>query len=180
MTRIAFLVAALSGIFTVPARGAELEGTLLDRAKGLVKHCKDNDYKTVGVLKFLGAKDGSDFSDNLGTVNTLLARRLELALILANDPRNPIGIIDDASAVAAKSSGANHRTPEGRKVLLERARYKLAWGDPRVRVAPDAFLTGLVSVSKDLKTVTVSFLYFDRKSNKLLPVPGVADAVVSN
>jgi hypothetical protein len=179
MLRIALFVAAVVGV-AAPARGADLEALLLDRAKGLVKHCKDNDYKTVGVLKFLAAKDGANFSDNLGTINTLLARRLELALILANDPRNPIGIIDDASAVAAKTPGANHRTPQGRTVLLDRARYKLAWGDPRVSVRPDAFLTGLVDVSKDLKTVTISFVYFDRKANKLLPVPGVPDAVVSN
>src|SRR5207248_6660621 len=104
-----------------------------DRAKGLVKHCQQKGYKTVGVLKFLGAKEGGGLSDNLGTVNTLLARRLEVALVLANDPRNPIGVIDDASAVAAKTPGANHRTPEGRRILLA-APYKLAWGDPNVRV----------------------------------------------
>ena len=110
--------------------------------------------KTVGVLKFLGAKDGGNLSDNLGTVNTLLARRLEVALVLANDPRNPIGIIDDASAVAARTPGANHRTPDGRKALFG-AKYKLAWGDPqgarerRTRSSP-----GWSSVSKDLKTLT--------------------------
>jgi hypothetical protein len=60
-------------------------------------------------------------------------------------------VIEDASAVAAKTPGANHRTPEGRRALLA-ARYKLAWGDPRTRVNADAFLTGLVHVSKDLKT----------------------------
>jgi len=179
MIRFALLLATVIGV-TAPARGADLEATLLDRAKGLIKHCKDNDHKTVGVLKFLATKDGGNFSDNLGTVNTLFARRLELALILANDPRNPIGIIDDASAVAAKTPGASHVTPQGRSILLDRATYKLAWGDPRVRVRPDAFLTGLVNVSKDLRTVTVSFVYFDRKSNKLLSVPGVKDAVVSN
>src|SRR4029077_5530543 len=115
MIRIALFLAALVSV-AVPARGADLAKAMLDRAKARVKHCKEKDAKTVAVLKFLGAKDGSDFSDNLGTINTLLARRLELALILANDPRNPIGVIDDASAVAAKTPGANHRTPEGRKI----------------------------------------------------------------
>src|SRR6476620_9348069 len=157
MLRTAFALAVLA--VTAPAHGADLEGALLDRAKALVKFSQAKGYKTVGVLKFLGTKDGNVFSDNLGTVNALLARRLEVALVLANDPRNPIGIIDDASAVAARTPGASHRNPKGREILLA-ARYKLAWGDPRVRVTPDAFLTGLVSVGKDLKTLRVSFLYF--------------------
>src|SRR5262245_2396347 len=178
MIRIALFVAALVSVAD-SARGADLESALLDRAKALVKHCKDRDAKTVGVLKFLATKDDNDFSDNLGTINTLLARRVELALILANDPRNPIAIIDDASAVAAKTPGANHRTPEGRKVLLG-AKYKLAWGDPRVRATPVAFLTGLVSVSKDLRTLRISFLYFDGKSKKLEDIPTVPDVVVAN
>jgi hypothetical protein len=178
MIRTGFALAALVGL-AAPTRAADLEGALLDRAKGLVKHCQQKRYKTVGVLKFLGSKEGGGASDNLGTVNTLLARRLEVALVLANDPRNPVGVIDDASAVAAVTRGANHRTPEGRKPLFD-AKYKLAWGDPKARVSPDAFLTGLVGVSKDLKTLTVSFFYFDRETNELKPVPGVPDAVVAN
>src|SRR5688572_14193022 len=145
MIRTAFALAALVGV-AAPARAADLEGALLDRAKGLIKHCQQKGYKTVGVLKFLGAKERGDLSDNLGTVNTLLARRLEVALVLANDPRNPVELIEDASAVAARTPGANHRTPEGRKVLLG-TRYKLAWGDPNVLGNADAFLTGLVGVS---------------------------------
>jgi hypothetical protein len=178
MIRIAFVLVACAGVIA-PAHAADLETALLDRAKALVKHCKDRDARTVGVLKFLAAKDGSEFTDNLGTINTLLARRLELALIFANDPRNPVGVIDDASPVAAKTPGANHRTPEGRKALFG-AKYKLAWGDPRVRVTPDAFVTGLVNVSKDLKTLQVSFLYFDRKTNKLESIQSVPDVVVAN
>src|SRR5215213_5211926 len=178
MVRTAFALVVLAGV-AAPAQAADLEGALLDRAKALIKHSQAKGYKTVGVLKFLGAKDGGDFSDNLGTVNALLARRLEVALVLANDPRNPVGVIDDASAVAARTRGANHRTPEGRRALFA-APYKLAWGDPRARVTPDAFLTGLVEVSKDLKTVRVSFLAFDRVTNKLEPVPGIPDAVVAN
>ena len=178
MFRITFALVALAGS-AVTTQAADLEGALLDRAKVLIKHSQVKGYKTVGVLKFLGAKDGNDFSDNLGTVNSLLARRLEVALVLANDPRKPVGVIDDASAVAAKTPGANHRTPAGRQALFA-AQYKLAWGDPKVKVTPDAFLTGLVEVSKDLRTLRVSFLYFDRTTNKLEPVPGVSDAVVAN
>ncbi|HKB04926.1 MAG TPA: hypothetical protein VKD90_22065 [Gemmataceae bacterium] len=178
MLRTAFAVVVLTGI-AAPIQAADLEGALLDRAKALIKHSQANGYKTVGVLKFLGAKDGGAFTDNVGTVNALLARRLEVALVLANDPRNPVGIIDDASAVAAKTRGASHLTPEGRAALFD-AEYKPAWGNPRSRVKPDAFLTGLVQVSKDLKTLRVSFLAFDRKTNKLESIPGAPDAVVAN
>src|SRR5581483_8210134 len=105
MIRTAFALAAFAGFAAVPARAADLESALLDRAKGLIQHCKQKGYKTVGVLKFLGAKEGGELSDNLGTVNTLLARRLEVALVLANDPRNPVDLIEDASAVAARTPG---------------------------------------------------------------------------
>jgi hypothetical protein len=176
MLRITFAVAVL--VAAAPARADDLESALLGRAKELVKFSQSSGYKTVGVLKFLGTKDGRTLSDNLGTVNALLARRLEVALVLTNDPRNPIGIIDDASAVAAKTPGANHLSPEGRKALFA-AQYRRAWGDPSVRVRPNAFLTGLVEVSKDLKTLRISFLYFDERSG-LRAVPGVPDAVVPN
>jgi hypothetical protein len=178
MIRTAYALAALVGL-VAPTRAADLEGALLDRAKGLVKHCQQKGYKTVGVLKFQGLKEGASPSDNLGTINTLIARRLEVALILANDPRNPVGVVEDATATAARIRGANHGTPEGRPPLF-RPEYKLAWGDPKVRVTPDAFVTGLAGVSKDLKTLTVSFFIFDRTKNDLKQVPGVADAVVPN
>src|SRR2546423_12047890 len=124
MIRVVLTIAAFAAMAS-PARADGLEEALLDRAKGLVKYSQANGYKTVGVLKFLGAKDGGELSDNLGTINALLARRLEVALVLANDPRNPITLLDDASAVAAKTPGANHRTPAGRRALLA-AKYKPA------------------------------------------------------
>ena len=177
MIRIALTLVVL--VVATPIQAAELEGALLDRARGLIKHSQAKGYKNVGVLKFLGTKDGRIVSDNLGTVNSLLARRLELALVLANDPRNPVGVIDNATAVAARTAGANHLTPAGRQALFA-PQYDLAWGDPKPKVTADAFLTGLVEVSKDLKTLRLSFLVFDRTVNKLELVPGVPDAVVPN
>lgn len=177
MIRTAFALAALTA--AAQATAADLESALLDRAKGLITHAQKEKYAAVGVLKFHAAKDGAKPSDNLGTVNTLLARRLEVALVLANDPRNPVGVIEDATTTAAANGRANHLTPDGRAALLA-ADYKPAWGDPKARVNPSAFFTGLVGVSQDLKTLTVSFFYFDRTTNGLKPVPGVPDAVVDN
>src|SRR5207247_2144381 len=60
--------------------------------------------------------------------------------------------------------GANHLTPEGQKVLLD-AEYPLAWGNQKVK--PDAFLTGAARISRDLQTMTVAVLAFDRQSARL-------------
>lgn len=145
-----------------------LERTLVRAAPDILKHCRDHGYKNVGVLKFLVHKADTDtLSDNVGTLNRTVARRLELGMILANNAREPIGVIENASDVAASIPGANHLTREGRLKLFER-KYPLAWGkDP---VTADAFITGLVSVSADLKALNIKLLVFDKSTNKLGPI----------
>src|SRR5262249_7366097 len=73
-------------------------------------------------------------------LNLNLARRLEIALVLANEdkPGRTLGIIKNASATAAATPGANHLTSPGRQKLFQ-ATYPLAWGNQRV--SADAFLT---------------------------------------
>jgi hypothetical protein len=152
----------------VPGAGAAeqqpLERELVRVARQVIKHCEEKGYKNVGVLKFKITKDGTNLSDNVGTLNVFLARRLEVALVLGDNPRKPIGIIDNATAVAHRTKGANHLTKEGRLRLFE-ASYPLAWG--RAEVKADAFVTGVAQVSKDLKTLTVQLLVFDKASNGL-------------
>jgi hypothetical protein len=159
------LAAGLVG--PVRLQAAELqppEQALYKQAPRVIALLKERGYENVGVLKFLVTKDGRAFQDNVGTLNSSLARRLELALLLANDPRRPVGIVSNASAVAQRTRGANHLTRAGRLKLFE-PRYPLAWG--KQEVAPDAFLTGIAAVSKDLRALTLSLLAFDRKTNKL-------------
>jgi hypothetical protein len=142
-----------------------LERGLLRQAPKLIEHFKEKGYKSVGVLKFLVAREGEkNFSDNIGTLNLLAARRLELALILANDPRAPVGIVENASEVARKIAGASHLSPDGRQKLLG-GNYSLAWGKDSTQ--PDAFVTGSAQISKDLRTLTISLLCFDRATTKL-------------
>jgi hypothetical protein len=144
-----------------------LERGLLRQAPKLIKYFKDQGYKNVGVLKFLVMREGDKkFSDNVGTMNLLAARRLELALILANDPRNPVGIIDNASAVASRIAGASHLKKDARQKLFT-SEYPLAWGKNMVR--PDAFVTGKAEISKDLRKLTLSLEVFGRDTNKLDP-----------
>jgi hypothetical protein len=157
------------------AQKPKVEQTLVRRAPELIRHFQEHKYRNVGVLKFLVCKDGKRPSDCVGTLNMLLARRLELALILADDPRKPVGIIRNASAVAARLRGANHLTPAGRRALFA-PEYTRAWGDREVKA--DAFVTGLVDVNKDLSTLTIGLLVFDRENTKLRPLG--KDMVASN
>jgi hypothetical protein len=144
-----------------------MERRLLQQAPKLIKYFKDHGYKNVGVLKFLAAHEGQKLKDNLGTLNQLSARRLELALMLNNDPINPVGIVDKASDVASNISGASHLSAEGRQKLFT-AMYPLAWGKEKVH--PDAFVTGTIYISKDLRTLTFSLYCFDSAANKLVPL----------
>src|ERR1019366_1171822 len=146
-----------------------LERGLLRQAPVLIKYFQnpERNYKNVGVLKFLVSREGKPFTDNVGTLNLLAARRLELALVLANDPRTPVGIIENASSIARTITGSSHLSKDGRDRLFT-GKYRLAWGKETVEA--DAFVTGTIEISKDLRKLTVSLYCFDRANNKLIPV----------
>lgn len=158
---VIFLVASfVSFEGAVRANAAdELERQLIHAAPALLKFAQEKGYKNVGVLKFRIKKGDRPGTDRAGTLNTNLALRTELALILANSVREPLGIVHDASAVAAKIPGASHLTQEGRQKLFT-AKYPLAWGTESVE--PDAFFTGAVAMDADLSSMTVALVAFDR------------------
>jgi hypothetical protein len=162
---VAALLTGLLASSPAPAAAPPtLERQLVRQAPGLVRYLQGKGYHHVGVLKFLVLKDTPSFSDNVGTLNMALANRLEVALLLANDPRRPLGVLHNASAVAARTRGANHLNRAGRDKLFG-ARYPLCWGNQEVQA--DAFVSGTAQVSKDLRTLTVSLLAFGRDSNRL-------------
>jgi hypothetical protein len=169
MTSLRLLTLLLPGV--CPVEPQPLEWELIAAAKQVIKHCEDKGCKNIGVLKFRVTKDGKTFRDDVGTLNVFLARRLEVALVLAQqNPREhpgPIGIIDNATAVAHRTMGANHLSKDGRLRLFEPS-YPLAWGETEVK--PDAFVTGVAEVSKDWKTLTIQLLVFDKTENKLGPL----------
>jgi hypothetical protein len=147
------------------AAGEEtIDVALLRQAPRVLGYLQEHGYRSVGVLKFRVQKGDEPVSDRVGTLNLDLAARLEVALVLTTDIKAPLGIIHDASAVAAKVPGANHLTEPGRRALFQ-ARYPLAWGGQAVE--PDAFLTGVARLSPDLRAVTVSLLAFGRDGGKL-------------
>jgi hypothetical protein len=147
------------------AQTPDLSQSLRAMADEAIAHCKANELRSVGVLKFLVVKNDGDFSDKVGTVNSLLARRLEVALVLANDPTRPITLIDDASDVAQQIDGATHLTTEGRKRLLD-AKYPTMWGNQSIQ--PDLLISGIASISRDLKTITLSLVGARKNSEELI------------
>ena len=155
-----------------------LERTLVRVAPKILKHLDSEGFRNVGVLKFLVHKDGQpQFTHTAGTLNLMVARQLELALIVANDPRKPLGIVENASDTASKIDGANHLTSEGRRKLFEQP-YPLAWGDKTVEV--DAFVAGLIGISDDLRTLKLSFMVVDRANGKLTPLDLDVEALNSS
>src|SRR3954466_7286134 len=113
-TATGLLAAVLTALLAPAARAQDpvsVERTLVRAAPAVLEHCRAHGYRNVGVLKFLVHKAGQDrLSDDAGTFNRAIARQLEMGLVLANDPKNPVGVIDDASTVAAATPGANHLT----------------------------------------------------------------------
>lgn len=133
---------------------------LQEKAPAVLDHLKKKGFKNVGVLKFLVRKGDGTPQDDVGDLNLSLANKLEVALILANTDER-FGIIDKASEFVdrEKITSANHRTMDGRKAFFGR-KYELAWS--RDKVEPSGFLTGMVTLSDDLKSVTVKLQVFDQ------------------
>jgi hypothetical protein len=164
MIRPFMAVAAL--LFAAPAaRAGTLDEEMLQAAPKVLQFLKEQDARVVGVLKFASA-EGAGAPTDVGEINRTAAERLELALILRTDVRDPVGVIHDASAIAAQTRGADHTTAAGREKLFA-AEYLLAWGGKRVR--PDALLTGVVRVEKD-GGLNVSLVALLPGAAKALPV----------
>lgn len=160
------------------ARGAEappasISHALRQEAPSLIAAFRELGYKNVGVLKFRIIHGDGRPSDDAGPLCFGLADQLQVALLLANDLQDPVGIVHNASAVAAGIPGANHVTTEGRAAFFRR-KYPLAWGDQEVE--PDAFLSGIVEVPNDLGRIKVHVLAFDRKAPEKLVKLAEVDA----
>ena len=148
------------------AQGQTIHQRLQEKAPEVVDYLNAHKLKTVGVLKFRVQKPGEKTSDSIGPLNSLLADRLEVALILANpfDDEKQLNIVQDASSQVAKIPDVSHLTNEGRKQFFE-PEFELAWGDQKLKA--DAFLTGIVQVNKDRKSATIGILCFDREGETL-------------
>lgn len=157
------LVAVVTLGFSNQLRADHIDEELIKKAPELVKALQAKGYKSVGVLKFMVKAGKSPVNPNIGPLNLLMATRVENALIHGDTSSIPLGVIRDATKVAAAADSAfTTKTEAGRSALLK-LHYPLAWGSDKV--VADALLTGLVSLSHDMRKVTVEIDCFDRKSN---------------
>ncbi len=142
------------------ARADHIDDALIQRAPDLVKTLEQRGYKTVGALKFLVKVGQAAPHANIGPMNLTMATRLENAMIHGSDPAQPLNVVRDATQVAAASNpGMTLQTPAGREALFKLS-YPLAWGD--TKATPDALLTGMISLSPDLRKATVGVDCIDK------------------
>lgn len=142
----------------------------------IINFLNEKNLKNVGVLKFRVTKANSnEASDSVGPMNSLLADRLELGLILANpfDESEQLNIIEGASDQVAKIQGANHLEEEGRRKLFDH-NYTLAWGEEKVKA--DAFITGGVRILPDNVSAKVLLLYVSKNGGEVEPIGRPFDA----
>jgi len=146
------------------ARADHLDEALIKQSKKIMEDLRTHDYKQVAILKFKVERPDGTITYDAGLINGNLANRLENALILANDLDQPIGITRNAGLTAAKAAAAKTigqpTTADGRESMFK-LEYPLAWGTDKVKV--DAFLTGVVKLSADMKEIEVTVQAFDKK-----------------
>ena len=153
LTLAAGLLAGMPGL----ARADKLDQKLNAQMPEIVKDLAARGYKNVGVLRFRAQKGNRPESFSLGPVNGATAARLEALLVMhVGDSKGPrFGVIRDASAAAAAAKVGAWATDRAEQKKLFDVVYPLAWGETKVKA--DAFLTGKLALSEDLKKT-------DRKS----------------
>lgn len=165
----AAVLCAAALLACAPAARAQdtLDRQLLDQALKLLDFARQKGAKNVGVLKFLVQKGTEPPGFSAGELNTALARRLEVALVLADpeEPAQQLGIIHDASVrvVDANNARADHRTARGRRAFFDLHDYPLAWGDDKVKA--DLFFTGLAVLNPQRTQLTVRIDAFGADGN---------------
>lgn len=172
------LTFALLALIIFPNRGAAADG--LDTkyqtiAKETLNKLRTAGLESTGVLKFTVRVGEGPFTKSVGNLNVRLAEKLELALVLANpakesEAKNQIGVIRSASDVAKSIEGANHLTPEGRKLLFTKP-YPLAWVTRgQSSVVPDSLIVGVAKVHADLRSMDVELQLLTKKELNLQPL----------
>jgi len=146
------------------AEAKSLEEQLQEQASEIIRRARSMGWQNIGVLKFRVQKGSGRLTDSVGTLNTLIAHKLEAALRIADkDADEPLGIALHASTTANQIHKTNHLAPEGMKRLFAKT-YPLANRDGRELI--DAFLTGVVLVSSDLVDMKVFASAFGRDDTK--------------
>jgi hypothetical protein len=169
MIRRLSMVVVLAGA-AAPAAAAgmpRLDQAMAEAGPQVVEFLQKGKYQAVGILPFLArVGDGGPKRAALGPIHRNLARRLEVALILAL-PDDKILLINGAGDAVAQMANQrlNHTKPSGRKMFfapnqLDEKLFHPAWGDKHV--LPDVYLYGDAVLTPDWKTLKVVLQAFDK------------------
>ncbi|MGL6097473.1 MAG: hypothetical protein ACRC7O_16955, partial [Fimbriiglobus sp.] len=167
--------AVLSCLFlltaVIPGRAADpVDAALAKLADPVIAFAREKHYPTLGVLKATVALPGSP-ADAGGELGTALARRFEVALVLADPDEELMVLRRPGETVAAnKDKVADHRTAAGRKKFFLH-KFAPAWGDADAAADADAFVVLSAVASPKLDTLELKAELFD-KSGELVAVPG--------
>ncbi|MGL4551734.1 MAG: hypothetical protein ACRC33_11145 [Gemmataceae bacterium] len=158
LTRYGLLLAALAA--AAPARGANLDKALLDNAPDLLVALKKADIKSVGVLPFAVKRGARPAGYDAAPLSAGMPGRLENALILrqTSQEEKAMKVLRDATATAAKAGVGAWSKDAASFQKLFATKYELAWGDKKLPA--DAFLTGEVRLTGDMKEAEVVVRYF--------------------
>ncbi|QEL13431.1 hypothetical protein [Limnoglobus roseus] len=148
-------------------RADHVDKLMVEQADKIFAAVKGLGAKNVAVLKFdyrHGATGKPSFT--AGSINGLMANRLEHLLVLKNDDQDPVRILADAGPAIANiskktKSTLSWRTEAGRKEISTITGLPLAW-DAKTKLNPDGFVTGEVTLSEDYATTTVKFFGFTK------------------
>jgi hypothetical protein len=162
MKRFLATVVLLTGVIAARADTDEFDAALHKQAPKLLEYVQKKNCRNIAMLKFLARKGDGPLTDNIGPLNMSVAERVEVAITLAL-PNDEIGIVRNASETIAKNiPGKGHLDPAWCKKCARYSKFLVAWGDPEKEVVVDCFITGVVTLSADLKTTTVNFWAFGR------------------
>ena len=155
------VVSAILGLIVlVPGAGSRggagiavtIDRSLAEKSPAVMEFLLANGYRNVGVLAFRVRPADAAKAEANGLLNRSLASRLEVALVLAEKPFTPVGIV--------RVGGTATADPAGRAALFTR-RFPMAWGSEQVMA--DVFLTGEARLAVDLSGITVVIEAFDAR-----------------
>ncbi|WP_182866562.1 hypothetical protein [Stieleria mannarensis] len=147
------LIGLLALLWSVQCR-ADRAGNLIseinDKAASVARELQQQGSRVVGVLKFEVRDQHRRSVRGDDTLSSECGDWLETALRRYASNGN-LQIVKNASEVASKTAGANHRSEAGRQRLFA-ANYRLPDGKP---AKVDTFVTGRIVVRQDLASVRV-------------------------
>ena len=153
---VAAVVLAVAG----PGRADQIDNALAVNARTVFAAVGKLGVEQVAVLNFAVRPPEGESDFRSGLANVDLARRLENALILANDPDAPLFVLTDAGLAARKlPAGTTWKTAEGRAALATIGELPLAW-DVSQKLKPEGFVTGELAFGPDCTTATLTVYGF--------------------